>query len=117
MTPEIKQLILKNFEFFLTSGMFLVWLVLIHYNWPIIALVRKIVLAIFSVLFFRTYVFYMTKVIAYLDRIDVDVFIRRNFAEYKGTDWVDGFLWGLALSLFAGIILVLWIKDFTTKGS
>jgi hypothetical protein len=116
MSPEVKQFILKNFEFFLTFGTLLVWMVLIRYNWPLIALFRKFVLAAFTYLFFNTYVLYMTLVIAYLDKIDVDVFIRRHVAEYKGTDWVDGFLWGGAISIYLGIVLMLWIKDFMTKG-
>jgi hypothetical protein len=116
MSPEIKQLILKNFEFFVTAGAFLVWMVLIRYNWPIIAMFRKLVLAAFTVMFFRTYTFYMDKVIAYLDQMDLDVLIRRHFVDNKGTDWVDGFFWGVALSIFAGIVLALWAKDFTTKG-
>jgi len=116
VSPEIKKLILNNFELFLTFGAFLVWMVLIRYQWPPVALFRKLVLAGFTVLFFNSYVSTMTKVIAYLDRIDVDVFLRRHFAEYKGTDWVDGFLWGIAISFFAGFLIFLWIKDFTTKG-
>jgi hypothetical protein len=70
---------------------------------------------VFTYLSFKTWCLYMAKVIVYLDRIDVDVFIRRHAPEYRGTDWVDGFLWGLAISIYAGIILLLWFKDFTSK--
>ncbi len=116
MSPEIKQLILKNFELFVTGGAFLVWVVLIRYNWPLVAMFRKVVLLAFTVMFFRTYVLYMGKVIIFLDQVNLDVFIRRHFVDNKGTDWVDGFLWGIALSIFAGIVLILWLKDFTAKG-
>ncbi len=116
MSPEIKQIILKNFEFFLTFGTLLVWMVLIRYTWPLIALIRKFVLALFSFLFFKTWVLYVSKGITYLEAMDADGFLRRRFGEYKGTDWGDGFLWGVAIALFVGIVLALWAKDLTTRG-
>ena len=82
MSPEIKQIILKNFEFFLTFGTLLVWMVLIRYTWPLIALFRKFVLALFSFLFFKTWVLYVGKGISYLEAMDADGFLRRGLVFY-----------------------------------
>ncbi len=40
--------------------------------------------------------------------------MRRAFAQTKGTDWVDGFFWGIVV-LFAGLSAYLWAKDFLVQ--
>ncbi|GEM_PF-690867 len=95
----------------LTVGALFLWFFLIPYGVALLSLVRKIFLAIFTVGSFYYYKEIVNPLILALDKANFDDWIRRVWAEYKGTDWVDGFLWGIAICIYLGVIANLWIKE------
>lgn len=115
MPPEIKKVLLDNFQLVATFGTLVTWLAFKGSSFPLLVWGRRLSLLAF---FFFLYDFFkrLTPVlIGRLDIVEADVYMRRYFAMNKGTDWVDGFFWGIAVSLFVGIVLALTAAEFVKK--
>ncbi len=113
MTPALKQLLLDNFQIALTGGVLLVWLVLIHYQAPALKLIRRLTLLVFTWLSFAPFRVFTQKAIRYIDIAEIDVLLRRYVVQEKGTDWVDGFFWGIAAFIYLGLLGALWARDIS----
>jgi hypothetical protein len=115
MPPEMKQVLLDNFQFVATFGTLVTWIAFKSSSAPIFKLVRRIALFGFFFFLYQYFKVYTPKIIAWLDVVDFDVRFRRYFAMTKGTDWVEGFFWGIAVCIFCGIIAALCALDFKKK--
>jgi branched-subunit amino acid ABC-type transport system permease component len=103
---------IKEYFFqFLTIGALYVWFSLLPYGMLFLPPIRRVSLLIFT----AGSLCYLKKVvnplISAVDKINLDNLIRQLWAEYKGTDWVDGFLWGIAFSIYLAFIAWLWLKE------
>jgi hypothetical protein len=115
MSPEVKELLLKNFQLVATFGTFVTWLAFKDSSLGLLKWGRRLSLAGFLYFLLDYFKKITPKVIARLDVMDADVYFRRNFAMNKGTDWVDGFFWGISISIFAGIVAALLGMELKKK--
>lgn len=113
MPPVLKQLILDHFQLVFTGGVLMIWLVLIHYQSPALKMIRRLTLLVFTWLSFAPFKALTYKMVSYIDIVEIDVLMRRYVAQQKGTDWVDGFFWGIATLIYLGLLGVLWAKDLS----
>jgi len=110
--PEVKKILLDNFQLVATFGTLVTWLAFKGSSFPLLIWGRRLSLLAFFYFLFDFFKRYTPLLIARLDIVEADVYMRRYFAMNKGTDWVDGFFWGIAVSLFAGVILALVAIEF-----
>ena len=105
MPPEVKQMLLDHFQLVATFGTLVTWLAFRNSTFAPLKWGRRLALLLFLYFLYTFFKQYTPVVIAKIDIVDADVFIRRTFAMTKGTDWVEGFFWGISATIFVGIIL------------
>ncbi len=115
MPPQVKQLLLDHFQLVATFGTLVTWLAFKGSSFPVLIWGRRLSLLAFFYFFYDLFKRLTPQLIAKLDIVEADVYMRRYFAMNKGTDWVDGFFWGIAVTLFAGIVLGLMAAEFAKK--
>ena len=87
------------------------WFVLAQFGKTILSVARKLCLATFTVTGVLLYVKLAGSIITIMDQLDVDIYMRKYLAQSKGTDWIDGFLWGMSIWIYVAFVLYLWRKE------
>lgn len=105
MQQMVFSLLKQHFWLFLTFASFIFWLALRPSAMGLLVSLRRLTFVCFLGLLIYHFYLLAPKAIAAIDIIDMDVVLRQTIAMNKGTDWVEGFLYGIMLCFFTGIVL------------
>ncbi len=115
MPPEIKKVLLDHFQFVALFGTFVTWLAFKGSTVSALRMGRRLSLLAFFYFLYSYFRDYTPRLIANLDIVGLDLWFRRTFAMNKGTDWVDGFLYGVSVAIFFGIVAAFSALELTAK--
>ncbi|HNY91226.1 MAG TPA: hypothetical protein PKM23_06830 [bacterium] len=115
MPPEVKKVLLDHFQLVALFGTFVTWLAFKGSSSSALRLGRRLSLLAFFIFLYSYFRDYTPRLIAKFDIVEADIWFRRNFAMNKGTDWVEGFLYGASVTLFFGIVLAFSAMELTAK--
>ena len=106
LPPELLMFVLAM------AAVTLWWLFKVHPK-EFTVLVKRFLLIVFSFAFLKPYIkaadtFIQCRLIG----SEFEAFLRRSIAEYKGTDWTDGFFTALAVVLYVLIVWMIWAQEF-----
>ncbi len=100
----------------LCAGSFASWLILNVLRLQVLSLVRRFLLVIFSLSLIPLYTEITSKIKTYICLSpSISSSLRHYLANYKGTDWVDGFITATFVFIYLGIIGVLWMRELRPR--
>jgi hypothetical protein len=112
MSPDIAQIIEKiGLRPIITGLTLLLYFILIPFGATILMLIRRTFFLIFVIGSLTLLPDMVNFFIDIFNDVNVDHYFREYIVPYKGTDWFDGFLWGIALCIYIYVVLHIWEKE------
>jgi len=87
------------------------WSILWKYGTSLLGFVRKLILLAFTFSSFLKFNYLADAFFIIGKKAGWDVYIRLHYAQYKGTDWFEGFIYGLTICLMIGLNSELWRRE------
>lgn len=113
---EIVKILFKDyFEFVAFISSLFYWLAMKQFSWVSAKSTRRLSLIVLFVSLFYIFKRIVPLSIAKFDIIDLDIMFRKTIAMTKGTDWVEGFLYGIATCVYAGIVLLFLLGEMKSS--
>lgn len=97
---------------FVAFSAWFVWLILKSTGLQVLSVVRKFMLVVVTLCGIIPYQRLASRIISIINKsTTIDTILKRALAQYKGTDWVDGFLSAVFFFIYVSFIVYLWYRE------
>ena len=87
------------------------WAILRSYGTELLAFARRVVLLFFTIGSVVNYYLFAAGLTVTSQQMGLETYMKTTWIQYKGTDWFEGFVYGVTFSVTVGLNIYLWKKE------